>query len=130
MSVSSDDLLALSEQLIERDDECSLRASIGRSYYAVFHQAKIAADVLDLKESQQAERRASHERLISRYESGGKGLRSIAKSIRKAKMTRVAADYDIGESVLIRDAKFHLANCQRVLRQLKGLSCQAARSEG
>ncbi|WID41929.1 HEPN domain-containing protein [Pseudomonas phage PG1] len=121
MPISSIDLLNLAQRLMAENpsSECLLRASIGRAYYAVYHEAQSTADVLGL--SHQKTSSGVHEQLISRYEASGKRLKVIANRLATAKMYRVEADYKINHMVSVADARKHLASCQSIVGELTKL---------
>jgi hypothetical protein len=124
MSVCSDDLIALALNLIELDpnSECMARTSVGRSYYALFYEALVAADTLNLNRCPAGMSMATHERLIYRYESGSKGLASLARALRKQKKIRAMADYDIAEDFRAAEARLHIANSTRLIQDLRRIS--------
>lgn len=129
MSVSSDDLLALAIELVGGDGECRARTSVGRSYYALFHQAVATAESLNLQNCPSDKKMATHERLIYRYENGGKGLAAIGRSLRKQKQLRAVADYDIREEFRVEEARLHLANSTRIIKDLVRIAKPEVASE-
>lgn len=129
MSVCSEDLMALAVNLVQVDGECHVRAAVGRSYYALFHQAVAAADFLNLQNCPPDKKLATHERLIYRYENGGRGLAAIGRSLRKQKQVRAVADYDIREDFRAEEARLHVANSTRIIKDLVRISKPEAASE-
>ncbi|MCW8156631.1 hypothetical protein D7243_10540 [Stutzerimonas stutzeri] len=99
--------------------ECHLRTSIGRAYYAAYHEAQSAADALALPH--QKVNTGQHEQLISRFDASGKRLKVIANRLATAKMHRVEADYKINHMVSMADARKHLASCQSIVSELTRL---------
>lgn len=122
MSVSSSDLLDLAQQLSGAEGECCARAAVGRSYYALFHEALAVAATLNLPQCPVDKKLATHERLIYRYEFAGRGLAAIARTIRKQKQMRAVADYEIREEFRSGEAMLHIATSKRVLSDLRRLS--------
>lgn len=121
MPVSSIDLLELSEQLLNQtpSSECLLRASIGRAYYAVYHEALAVAESLQLPQNKT--NTGHHDQLISRFDRSGKKLRIIANRIAAAKMARVEADYKLRHMVSCADARKNLLSCQSIVNELTRL---------
>lgn len=122
MSVSSGELLSLAKDLVGREGECPARAAVGRSYYALFHEASATAELLNLQQCPADKKLATHERLIFRYEFAGKGLAAIGRTLRKQKQMRAVADYDIREEFRTGEAKLHIANSERLLGDLRRIS--------
>lgn len=120
MSVCSDDLLLLAESLIGNKDEAGNRASISRSYYALYHEATIAASALSLKSSPDV--KTSHDKLISRFTGATKGLASIGRVILKQKRLRAMADYEIGSDLNASEARLHLATSKRIVCDLRRIA--------
>ncbi len=117
MSVCSDELLILAELLIDGNNEASNRASMSRSYYALYHEATSAAQALLLPPINDV--KTAHEGLISRYSSSSKGLAALGRAMRKQKQLRAKADYDIRDNINASDAKLHLANSRRIVMDLR-----------
>jgi uncharacterized protein (UPF0332 family) len=121
MSVCSDELLTLSRGLLqEGQGEAELRASIGRGYYALYHEAQLTADRLSLPSA--SSRLGVHESLIERFQSQGKRLGYIARQMRGCKLTRVKADYYIEEDISQKEAKAHILKCQQLMDELRRIS--------
>jgi uncharacterized protein (UPF0332 family) len=123
MSVCSDELLALAQSLVERNEEASSRACVGRSYYALYHEAQIAAQKLVLTGDGSV--RTAHETLINKYLMSTKGLAVIGKTIRKQKLLRAVADYDISSNFTLSEARLHLATSKRIVDDLRRISAIA-----
>lgn len=124
MSVCSDELLALAESLIVGENEASNRASVSRSYYALYHEAVITASFLSLPEAKDI--KTAHERLIFRYSASSRGLSAIGRSLRKQKLMRAKADYDIRDMITSSDAKLHVATTRRVVSDLRRITSKIA----
>jgi uncharacterized protein (UPF0332 family) len=123
MSVCSNELLELAEDLVGGEGECRARAAVGRSYYALFHEATATAESLKLQQCPADKKLATHERLIYRYENGGsKGLAALGRTMRKQKQMRAVADYDIREDFRVEEARLHIANSMRVMKDLRRIS--------
>lgn len=122
MSVCSEELIDLARDLAGIDGECRARAAVGRSYYALFHEALATAELLKLPQCPADRKLATHERLIYRFESGGKGLAAIGRTLRKQKQMRAVADYDIHEEFRTGEARLHIANSERVMGDLRRIS--------
>ncbi|WP_206360479.1 hypothetical protein, partial [Pseudomonas viridiflava] len=100
--------MALAEELVSQDGEHRARAAIGRSYYALYHEAIVAANNMSLAPPKSSGRLGTHEHLIQRFLERGKGLARISRSIRKQKVLRAAADYDIGDDIIADEAILHI----------------------
>lgn len=122
MSVCSNELLELAEDLVGGEGECRARAAVSRSYYALFHEARTTAESLKLQQCPPDKKLATHERLIYRYENGGKGLAALGRTLRKQKQIRAVADYDIREDFRVEEARLHIANSTRVMKDLRRIS--------
>lgn len=122
MSVCSNELMDLARELVGTEGECRARAAVGRSYYALFHEALATAELLKLPQCPPNGKLATHERLIYRYESGGKGLAALGRTLRKQKQMRAVADYDIREEFRTGEARLHIANSERLMGDLRRIS--------
>ena len=121
MSVCTDELLALSYGLSqEGQGEVELRASIGRGYYALYHESQLTAERLSLPAG--SSRMGVHESLIERFQSQGKRLGYIARQIRGCKLGRVRADYHLDEDISQKEAKAHIMKCQQLVAELRRIS--------
>ncbi|MFJ2362452.1 hypothetical protein ACIPIN_01830 [Pseudomonas sp. NPDC087697] len=110
----------LADALIESSDEASNRACISRSYYALYHEALLAASALSLPGDEEV--KTAHEKLIRRFTCATKGLVSIGKSIRKQKQLRAMADYEIDSDLNASEARFHLATSKRLVNDLRRIT--------
>jgi uncharacterized protein (UPF0332 family) len=126
LSVSCEDFLSQSKRLCESQDEIDFRSSISRGYYSVYHSASQTAQRLRLPESKRTDV-GVHERLISRYEGLGPGLRKIARRLRDRKRLRAMADYQLSEQVLPGEAALSLLEATRLIADLNriGASTEA-----
>lgn len=124
MSVCSEEILKLAEALMCSDGEAMHRASVSRSYYALYHEASIAASALSLPNVGGVS--TTHERLIARYSAGSKGLAAIGRSLRKQKLLRAKADYDIGDDISSADARLHVATSRKLVGDLRRITSQIA----
>lgn len=121
MSVCSDELLALSRGLLqEGSGEVELRTSIGRGYYALYHEAQLTAERLSLPAGPKS--MGSHDSLIQRFQSQGKRLGYIARQIKGCKLVRVKADYYIEEDISQKEAQAHILKCQQLIEDLRRIS--------
>jgi len=103
MAVSPRDLLAIAQELIDREGEIDHRTAANRAYYAAFHYCSTVAASLP---PPLTPGRRSHERLISKLknhpvskatEDFDLNVRTLGNVLDKAKPLRVHADYLIGE---------------------------------
>lgn len=120
MSVSADDFLAHGRDLLEKSHEIESRSAISRSYYAVYHAARCAADKLELSDRENRSV-GTHERLIGRYESHGKGLKKLARRIRDKKRGRAVADYQLNAPVSNEEAELFVKEAENLMRDLQRL---------
>lgn len=120
MSVSPEDFLCLSKKLCDSQEEIDFRSAISRSYYGAYHCAVITAQRLELPEPKRSDAGA-HERLISRFEGLGPGLRRIARRLRDRKRLRAMADYQLSEHVSYEDAKLSWYESSQLTDDLKKL---------
>lgn len=119
MSICSDDMLELAKDLLVDDSESRVRASVGRSYYALYHEALEVADKLQLASLPADRTKATHERLISRYEQAGKRLAFFGRTLRKQKKLRALADYDIRDEMSASEAWQHIEISKRLIGDLR-----------
>ena len=121
MSISSDDLINYAESLIssQQSSEVHLRSAASRSYYAVFHEAQLAADTLGL--AIVATNSGEHEKLISRFSAGGKRLKVIASMLAACKRVRVDADYKIATPFHYKEAEKHIRQCKSIVAEMRRL---------
>jgi len=64
----------------------------------------------------------AHEKLISRFQGGGKRLKSIGRSLKKKKLLRAAADYDLDESFDSAEAALHIREVESMIKELERLA--------
>lgn len=121
MPVCSDELIALAGALLDSEaGEAPIRASIGRGYYALYHEAMSVAGKLSLPD--QPARGGVHEALIAKYQAKGKRLACIARQLRQRKLLRVKADYYIGEDITAKEALVHHRQCQDLIAELRRIA--------
>ncbi|KRW62350.1 hypothetical protein AO726_02700 [Pseudomonas sp. TTU2014-080ASC] len=126
MPVCNDEIMELSEQLLELGaSEAVIRASIGRSYYALYHEALRVATEMGLPE--QKVRGGTHEALISRYESQGKRLAVIARLIRRCKLLRVKADYHLDVEMTPKEALVHILQCKEIVADIRNITIKSVK---
>lgn len=106
-------------------DEAHMRASIGRSYYAAYHESLEAADRLGLPVAGGSDK-GIHARHIERFQGKGKTLAKIAGRLHLAKMKRVKADYMLNEHVGKADSQQQLIACQSLIADLERLGISKA----
>lgn len=115
MSTSDQELLDFSESiLVQGVPEATLRASISRGYYGVYHKALELANTLRLPLPDKAT--GSHEKLILRLKGIDDG--TLQAMLRKAKMMRVGADYKLSQDVTYEESSLHLASCKRLAQHI------------
>lgn len=122
--MSPEDFLSLSKRLCESQDEIDLRSSISRAYYGAYHAACDTAMRLQLPEAKRYDA-GMHERLISRFECNGPGLRKIARRLRDRKRLRAMADYQLGEQVTREEASLNALESARLVQDLTRIGCAA-----
>jgi len=128
VSVSSEDFLQQSRKLCELHAEIDFRSSISRGYYAVYHFAADTAQRLQLPDAKKMHV-GVHERLISRFEAVGPGLRKTARKLRDLKRLRAMADYQLDEQVLREEAELCLAEASRLVEHLRNIGSAKAKVE-
>ncbi len=125
MSTSDQELIAFSESFLAQGvSEVALRAAISRSYYGVFHQCKKVADAYELPSASQ-KYRGSHERTIYRFL--GFGDDTTVGMLRKHKMMRVKADYQLSDEITLDEASMHVASCRRLSKYFSMLGLVSPR---
>ncbi|MBN3471298.1 hypothetical protein G0D98_23030 [Pseudomonas savastanoi pv. phaseolicola] len=117
--------MSLADDLLLLEGEHRARAAIGRSYYALFHEALSAADSMSLAPPSSERRLSTHEYLIQRFVERGKGLARIGRGIRKQKLMRAAADYDIADDITLEEAALHIHISKSLISDLQRLSSEA-----
>jgi len=127
VSVSNDEIYDLCNVLIGQASEVSYRASIGRAYYAVYHEAVKTADRIGLKNAP-VMNAGTHERLYSRYSEPGGSLARLARRMRDCKRLRAKADYDLDCDVSKEQAQLHARQCQNLLSDLRRISAGSAKA--
>lgn len=122
MSISSDDLMVLAVEMLHSGAEVNVRSAIGRSYYALFHEARDKAQAMRLPAGREG---GSHDRLITSFESSSKGLSTIGRGMRRLKMMRNLADYDIHLAIDGVESKLHVSSCKALIGDLRRIKVQA-----
>lgn len=123
MSISPEDILSLSEALaLTKECETTLRASVGRAYYAAYHHALSFHN--SLAEQGVAPERATgmHASLIHQLKTPTEkdpGLRTKSKQIAymldTMRLARVNADYELALTTTENDAKSQIELAKRLL---------------
>lgn len=122
MSICSDDLMGLAAEMLDSAAEVNVRSAIGRSYYALLHEARDRSQVMNLPVGTGA---GSHERVITSYLSSGKRLSYIGREIQKRKLMRNFADYDIHLPMDESEAQMHVEACKSLIDDLRRITVRA-----
>ena len=101
MTITVEDLLNVSESLLQGQSEAEWRSGTSRAYYAAYHECKLGAS--ELPDTSHFDLRGgTHARLIDQFHSyrtpgspEGKQSRKIAYILRDLKRRREDADYEI-----------------------------------
>jgi hypothetical protein len=125
MSISSEDLLGVAEQMATRDSEVEWRAGASRAYYAAFHRAK---DVADRCLPPNLLRMGEHESLTERFKVHGIKGKSIAYVLVDLKKVRTHADYHIRHNFLKQDGTDQVSDCKSFCKQVDGFQAIAQQS--
>lgn len=123
MSTTPAELMQLSESLCQSSScEATLRASIGRAYYAAYHAAIKFHNSLDMPGAEPPNRRGVHATLIYQLENpritdrdsrrASKTHSYLLKTIRTA---RVEADYDLECDISLPVVETQIENAKRLI---------------
>ncbi|MBD1590165.1 hypothetical protein [Pseudomonas typographi] len=116
MSTSDLDILYFSESILSSSaSEVVLRAAISRGYYGAFHHAKSFARRHELPAAP-TRYRGSHEKIIYRFLDFSD--HTILPMLKKQKMLRVKADYELEQSFSFEESRLHVASCRKLAAAL------------
>ncbi len=121
MSVSFEDFLISAEALLNPEsNEMDFRNVISRSYYAAFHLARKISEVLETPISaEEYTKLKSHERVIVKFEkSDNKSLKAHGYYLKKCKLKRTKADYDIHLEIKRVETAQHLNEAKGLIEKL------------
>ena len=122
MSICSDDLMGLAEDLLDSGTEASDRSAVSRSYYALLHEASDRSKAMGLTARTGS---GSHANVISGYRTAGGRLSYIGREIQKRKIMRNVADYDIHLLVDGPEARTHVEACKSLIDDLRRITIRA-----
>ncbi|HBG88889.1 MAG TPA: hypothetical protein DDX20_01545 [Stenotrophomonas sp.] len=133
MSITEDDLLGYAKSLAEQGaDECQLRASMSRSYYAAFHALLPLVELLPPSAKARG-REVTHVEVTERLVewkvddvcvelSSFRDIKARAqRAMDTARSKRVIADYRLGNDVNHSDAMGQIHRVEQVIRAAKTL---------
>jgi len=111
----------LAKDLQDSEDEASLRSSISRAYYAVFHEAKEIISEIDNYEKipTPSDKINIHWWLINYFRSRGQSV--IFEKLRQLKTIRNQADYDSLPHISKREASSAIIETEKILKLLKSV---------
>lgn len=113
------DYLTVANTLNAAGDEASLRAAVSRAYYAVFGEAKEAAET---EKGQDFPTGSIHEAIINYYDGSPDTDRKLfASNLKRLKNSRVRADYFRTKTVDVRFANQAIADANQLLSDLNAL---------
>lgn len=109
----------------QTNQQVDLRNAISRSYYAAFHTAGEAADLLSLPKALDTSL-GSHEEVIERFRlSRDAQLKTEGDMLQLAKRERHIADYQLQYLLTNFDASAHVERCSKIHGRL-ALKCNAS----
>lgn len=123
MTFDWQEYLVLSKNLYDHHDsfadrEACLRASISRSYYAVFCKARNCATAYDGQTIPTSG--GAHHRVKDFYQSSSERKRSeVGVLLDRLRISRNKADYDNTIASLLEDSEVALNNASRIIELLK-----------
>lgn len=121
MSVSFNDFLTSANALLNADStEIDFRNVISRSYYAAFHLSREVANNLEIPVStDEYNKLRSHEKVIIKFEkSKDKSLQRLGYYLKKCKLKREKADYDIYLEVKRVETAQHFNEAKDLIKKL------------
>lgn len=121
MSVLFEDFLTSAEALLNPDsNEMDFRNVISRSYYAAFHLSREVANNLEIPVStDEYNKLRSHEKVIVKFEkSHDKSLQKLGYYLKKCKLKREKADYDIHLEIKRIETAQHFNEAKDLIKKL------------
>lgn len=131
MSVDHTHFLNSARAMASGGEEMDMRNSISRSYYGVFHRARLAASYCPSIEHLDFGV-GVHQKLIEQYKSFDNAsplaskAKSVAYTLQHLKAARVKADYQITDTVTNADLDSHLDYVDLAMERLNQFESQAA----
>lgn len=118
------DYLTVATTLNAAGDEASLRAAVSRAYYAVFGEAKEAAET---EKGQDFPTGSIHEAVINYYDGSPDTDRKLfAANLKRLKNSRVRADYFRTRTVDVRFANQAISEATQLLKDLTAIAGSGA----
>lgn len=114
------DYLTVANTLNAAGDEASLRAAVSRAYYAVFGEAKEAAET---EKGEEFSTGSIHEAVINYFDgSTDNSRKAFAANLKRLKSSRVRADYHRNRVVDARYASQAISEATNLLTDLSAIS--------
>jgi len=115
MSELLKETLALAKELSQSDNEANLRASIGRSYYCIFHYCLIDLGITDTR-TWAGGKGGTHQKVIDEYAYGAN--KNVSYMLEALKKKRHHADYDLTKKINKVDAEVALKSALKILDKI------------
>lgn len=120
MAFTWTDYLSVATTLNAAGDEASLRAAVSRAYYAVFGEAKEAAET---ERGQDFPTGSIHEAVVNYYDGSPDPYRKLfAANLKRLKNSRVRADYFRTRTVDVRFASQAISEATQLLKDLTDIT--------
>ncbi|OCX72480.1 hypothetical protein A6M27_01215 [Acidithiobacillus thiooxidans] len=116
MPVQPHEFFILAE-ITEESDEIFLRNAMSRAYYAVYHECLALSDANDINLDQNSDG-GEHQKLCHALQRDGK-FAAIGDSLSKLRLKRVRADYHIGATIGLREARKVVCTSKNLFEQTK-----------
>lgn len=118
------DYLTVANTLNAAGDEASLRAAVSRAYYAVFGEAKEAAET---EKGEDFPTGSIHEAVVNYYDGSSDNARKVfAANLKRLKTSRVRADYHRNRLVDARYANQAISEATQLLKDLTAIAGSGA----
>lgn len=129
MAATTSDFFHLAQRLAQQETDCHWRASVGRAYYAAFHDVLSICDYLPASSDEaRIADKISHGEVLRRLDHWNIGAGSsvsyllalkesacvAVKQMRAARTSRERADYRLDEDVKLDDAKMQIERVRRI----------------
>lgn len=121
-----------SEAIKNEDCEFSLRNSMSRGYYAVYHVAKTYADSISVPPVSDCAG-PTHRKLSKYFEESfnsdvamRRNLRRLGYCLKQLHKGRCDADYELDDTIHLMSAQAHLRSCEARLSEFESLLSKEA----
>lgn len=117
MSVTANDYLVSAKAMLDGTSEVDYRNAASRAYYAAYHQGK---EVEHLCPDVRVENVGVHTQLITKFEkyisplAGWTQARNIGYTLKKMKLTRAQADYELGTDFPLTEAQLQIQMAEKL----------------